>query len=329
MNKNSLVSVIMPVFNSEKYLRKSVRSILDQTWKNIELIVVNDGSTDNTEKILNEISSKDSRLKFIYQENKGVRRLAETLNSGLELCTGDYVTMFPSDDVCELDRFESQVKAFEDKEVVLVLSKMNLIDENGKVTGIASPSNKEIKSLTDDKELFKSYIRRNFISQPTVIFKRSTLINIGGYQQKDYMYAEDYPTQMEFIGKGKWAFVDKNVANYRIHPGQMTNIHTRQMYKTDTLYRLRCIKYNKFNLSHDEKILLRKDVLYNFYHGFFRCGLSEWSSNNKHDAKKFFKIALIRGNRSTKFKSLASYILVSLGVSFAYLNYLSKFRSIT
>ena len=107
-------SVVIPTWNRATILPKSIDSVLRQTYQNLELIVVDDGSTDATGDIVKSIS--DPRLKYLYQDNKGVRRLAETINAGLSVTSGELVTMFPSDDICEKNRFELQIKAFDDPE---------------------------------------------------------------------------------------------------------------------------------------------------------------------------------------------------------------------
>ena len=90
-----LISVIMPVYNVEQYLRRSIESVLNQTFKDFELICINDGSTDNSLEILNEYATKDPRIQIINQENAG---LSCARNSGLEIVQGEYIAFIDSDD---------------------------------------------------------------------------------------------------------------------------------------------------------------------------------------------------------------------------------------
>lgn len=314
--KGKLVSVIMPAFNSEKFIRQAIDSILGQSYRRIELVVVNDGSTDSTLDIIDSYIEKDSRIKVVSQDNKGVRRLAETLNVGLNLCSGELVTMFPSDDICELDRFEHQVESFDDEQVTLSFGKMRLISDQGNVIGMAEPSLKELQALGNSDSLCSAYLVRNFISQPTVLFRRSKLVEKGGYQQLPYMYAEDYPTQMEFIGEGKWVYVNKFMARYRIHDGQMTNIHTSKMYRSDTIYRLRCLKrFTPRLITEKASKSIRKKIIENFYHGYFRTGLASWMKGDHVTARWYLGAAFQRGNRSTKIKAGLARTCISLGIS--------------
>ena len=93
-----LISIIVPVYNAEKYLQKCLDSILEQTYQNLEIIIVNDGSTDNSGQICHEYEQKDSRIIYMEKENGGV---SDTRNTGLDRMTGSYVTFVDSDDWLE------------------------------------------------------------------------------------------------------------------------------------------------------------------------------------------------------------------------------------
>lgn len=98
-----LISVIIPVYNVEKYLEQSINSVLNQTYKNLEILLVNDGSTDNSGKICNELSIKDERIKVIHKENGG---LSSARNAGLDIAKGKYITFLDSDDCIIPDAYE-------------------------------------------------------------------------------------------------------------------------------------------------------------------------------------------------------------------------------
>lgn len=101
---NGLISIIVPIYNTENYLRKCIDSIINQTYKNIEIILVNDGSTDNCGKICDEYIDKDNRVKVMHKKNAG---LSCARNSGLGLCRGEYIGFVDSDDWVEDNMFES------------------------------------------------------------------------------------------------------------------------------------------------------------------------------------------------------------------------------
>ncbi len=100
IDKQPLISIIVPVYKTEKYLDKCLKSIVNQTYKNLEIILVDDGSPDNCPKMCDEWAEKDDRIKVIHKVNDG---LANARNSGIEMCTGDYVMFADSDDFLELD----------------------------------------------------------------------------------------------------------------------------------------------------------------------------------------------------------------------------------
>ena len=100
MNENTKISVIIPVYNVEKYLRQCLESVINQTYKNLEIILVNDGSTDNSGKICEEYALKDERIKVIHKENGGI---SSARNTAVDIAKGEYITFIDSDDDVELD----------------------------------------------------------------------------------------------------------------------------------------------------------------------------------------------------------------------------------
>ena len=126
---NKLISIIMPVYNAEKYLNRSIESIMNQTYNNIEIILVNDGSTDNSLEICTSYQEKDNRIKLINQANKGV---SFARNKGIDEATGDYIMFIDSDDYVEKNMIEDMVSKITEDDIDLVISgiKMDYI-KNG------------------------------------------------------------------------------------------------------------------------------------------------------------------------------------------------------
>src|SRR5690348_7082970 len=113
---NSRVTVLMPVYNSEKYIWAAIHSVINQTWNDFELLIVNDGSTDGTQEIIKSFA--DDRIVLINQENGGV---AKALNKGLMHAKGDYIARFDADDICFPDRLEEQVNFLDKHEDYVVV----------------------------------------------------------------------------------------------------------------------------------------------------------------------------------------------------------------
>ncbi len=104
---SKLISVIVPVYNTEKYLEKCLDSVCNQTYKNLEIIIINDGSTDNSQKIIDSYLKRDSRIKTFYQKNQG---LSETRNKGMDVANGEYIAFVDSDDWMDTDTFEKAIE---------------------------------------------------------------------------------------------------------------------------------------------------------------------------------------------------------------------------
>lgn len=114
---DSLISVIVPIYNVEKYLDRCVDSIINQTYKNLEIILVDDGSPDNCPKMCDDYAEKDSRIKVVHKENGG---LSDARNVGMEVATGEYVSFIDSDDYISLDFYETLLETIVDNDSDIV-----------------------------------------------------------------------------------------------------------------------------------------------------------------------------------------------------------------
>ena len=148
------VSVVMPVYNAEKYLAKSIESMLGQTLKEIELILVNDGSKDNSLKICEEYKSKDSRVTVIDKKNEGA---CISRNTGIEKARGKYIQLVDADDYIENNMLEEQYNLAEqtDAEVVMCGMKFDVHQKNGQVvTSESHYKDMILKSQEEIKPIF-------------------------------------------------------------------------------------------------------------------------------------------------------------------------------
>jgi glycosyltransferase involved in cell wall biosynthesis len=314
---NPLISVIIPVFNNDKFVGRTIQSLIDQTYENWELIIIDDGSTDGTENVIKSFG--DSRISYSYQNNLGVKRLAQTINNGLVKTKGELVTMLPSDDTWINNKLEKQVSIFEDPKVVLCFGKMNLIDENDKIIGYSKRPQQlgKIKNNTLG-EILREMLVSNFIPQPTVLIRKSALTAIGGYLQPEGLFAEDYPTQLALALIGEFRYLDIPLANYRMHGNQMTRNHQLNMVKTDVQYVLEFFK------SLDPKIqaitawnaeTLKRRLDKRLYSTYFQVGRFELLKKNWTEARRNFVTAIMRGDLESKAKSIPGFLF-----SFFHLN---------
>lgn len=194
---NSLVSVIIPVFNAELTIRRALDSIINQTYKNIEIIIVDDGSTDNTLQEINQI--QDHRIKIIKNiKNLGI---SKTFNKGLSVSTGNFIARQDADDYSDIKRIESQVKyLINNPDVDIVGSNAKLFDEK-KIWGQISHSQKPEQ---------QNWLSGCQIVAASMLLRSSVVKKIGGYSE-DLPRAEDYEFFLRSIKNG---FQIENVNEY-------------------------------------------------------------------------------------------------------------------
>jgi glycosyltransferase involved in cell wall biosynthesis len=224
MEKKYKLSVIMPVYNGQKYLRKALVSILNQTYKDFELIIINDGSTDETHKILSTI--RDNRLKVLNNtKNIGVTK---SLNIALKLAQGEYIARADADEINIKKRFQEQVDFLNSNpDYVGVGSKFHLIDEDDKPL-----QEKEVRvgyksiSITD-KEIRQKLIIRNQIIHPSVMIRKKALKRVG-YYREIFNGAEDYDLWFRLLRIGKFCNLPTELIKRRWHKEVVTrNSHIK------------------------------------------------------------------------------------------------------
>ena len=128
--ENQLISIIVPIYNVEKYLKKCIESIINQTYKNIEIILVDDGSPDNCGIICDEYSQKDKRIIVIHKENGG---LSDARNKGIDIAKGDYLTFIDSDDFVNIDYIEKLYNSIKLNNTKLAQCGISKVNENNEI----------------------------------------------------------------------------------------------------------------------------------------------------------------------------------------------------
>lgn len=198
------LSVIMSVFNGEKYVRETVESVLNQSFRDFEFIIVNDGSTDGTSEILR--SFKDERIRIINQENRG---LTKSLNRGIGVSEGKYIGRIDCGDIAFEKKFEVQLNFLgENKDICGVGTWANLIDEKGNVIG-------ELKYPTEYEEIKKIILRYNPFVHPSLVFRRELFDEIGPYDES-FEYAQDYDLVLRAVSKFKIVNLPEILLNYQV-----------------------------------------------------------------------------------------------------------------
>ena len=210
-----LISVIIPIYNTEKYLRESLDSVINQSYKNLDIILINDGSTDNSKKICEEYVNKDSRVRLINQENKGA---AIAKNIGLDLIKGDLFTILDSDDILHSNNLEILYVNMINTNADIVEGNFttNLDEFNSKSIVKDHINIEDIKIFNTEKALEKLIINERCHSTPwNKLYKTELLKNIKF--PKDKYIDDEYWTYKLFLNAKYISSINLVTYYYRQH----------------------------------------------------------------------------------------------------------------
>jgi len=245
MEKNTLVSIILPVYNGEKYLSESVESCLNQTYKNIELIIVNDCSTDATLQIANEFASTDKRVKVVT--NKINKRLPASLNIGHNLATGNMLTWTSDDNLYLSNAIEVMVSTIVNRNADFVYTNFIQIDENSN----------ELRTfyLEEPQEL----LWRNVVGA-CFLYKKNVYKNNKGYNEELFM-VEDYDFWLRAFMKHKFIHINKILYKYRVHSQSLTNEinivnSEKQLIFVNNKYKMYSSVFNEYKFPNELQKLI-------------------------------------------------------------------------
>lgn len=205
---NSLISVIVPVYKVEPFLHKCIDSIINQSYKNLEIVLINDGSPDNCGKICDDYASKDSRIKVIHQQNKG---LSGARNAGLDLCIGDYVSFVDSDDWIEYEMYEEMLGLLLEHKLDMVECDVNRTSEVNQ--------NKNIETqirIENSLEALKRIIKTSCFSVWRRLYKREVIENsrfLLNKTSEDIYFTIDLVQEISSLG-----YINLPFYNYRSNP---------------------------------------------------------------------------------------------------------------
>lgn len=235
------ISVVMPVYNAEKYLKEAIDSILNQTFTNFEFIIINDGSTDCSEEIVK--SYTDSRI--VYLKNNGNKGLVYTLNRGLNLARGEYIARMDSDDIAMPDRFRKQV-AYLDKNSRVGICAMG-IEYFGEMSGKRYFSDRS-------EEISVDLMFQCALCHPTVMIRKSMLINNCLAYDPSYEKAEDYRLWCQAITKLEIVTLKEVGVKYRIHKNQVTQKFNSIQMEASNRVRTEYLKDLEITVSEEEMV---------------------------------------------------------------------------
>jgi glycosyltransferase involved in cell wall biosynthesis len=211
--KKDLVSVIIPTYNASLYLCRSVQSALSQTYPYMEIIIVDDGSTDDTKGVIKQF---ENQVTYIYKENGGP---ASARNIGIQLSTGEYIAFLDADDYCMPDKLTEQINFLKQNPKYHMVHSNALINEPDKEL---YPAFIDLKPLTGD--IFKALFKDNQINNLTVVVKRECIEAINGLdERRELIGIEDYDLWLRIALKYKIGYLDNIVGVYHIHGNNIFN----------------------------------------------------------------------------------------------------------
>lgn len=209
------VTVLMPVYNGETYIGEAVDSILNQTHRDFEFLIINDGSTDGTAGVLDELAARDARIRVVHQEN---RDQPATLNRGLSLARHDWVAIIDHDDVCMPDRLEKQLRVIAENESVRVVGTYAYeISGDGKFIGsvpLGPTTVPEFRALRAANEWVT-------LVHSSVMLHRPTIVALGGYRE-EFGSAADSDLWSRVADEHDVIALPEYLVLYRIHVNSMS-----------------------------------------------------------------------------------------------------------
>lgn len=232
------ISVIMPAYNAAAFIEQTIESVLAQTYRDFELIVVNDGSTDSTLEIVEKCASRDRRVKVFTQANAGT---APTLNRGIDLASGEWVFLMHADDLMRPNRLERQLAFIQDHpELTVVSCLVRHIDSRNRVIG------KNNSKLITPEGVAKVIAADGLIgiSHPAVAFRKSAVVAVGGYRQA-FWPAEDIDLWNRLVENDCKILVQPEyLLDYRMH-GNSASIAGARLTRTKVRWLKECMLHRR------------------------------------------------------------------------------------
>lgn len=287
-----MVSVILPTYNgaSRGYLKTAIESVLLQSEQDIELIIVNDGSTDETGQVCMKYSA-DPRVKYMHQHNKG---LAAARNLGIRSARGEYICLIDDDDIWKKDKIKRQIEVFEgsqDQGLGMVYCAVELIDGKGKILGV------RYKDAGVDT-CHRLLLEGNIVSSPSSVMIKKDVLEKTGIFNEDMKSAEDLELWLRISRRYAIRSMPEDLAQYRLCANSITvNFSDREEFFEYSLY-LKLVQEGLVNGLDKNKI---------FRNLYERTAGRRFSMGDYRKVRKFHRLAASYG--STSFYSKGLFIL--------------------
>jgi len=293
MSNFPLVSIIIPVYNRDKYIKQGLDSILDEDYPNKEIVIINDGSTDNTDSVIKDwIKQHQNDIKVIYKsrENKGFIR---TLNELIDVSNGKYIVFFGSDDYLKNNGIRKRyeyLKNHPDK--LMVLADCNLIDEESNLiyeSTLISVGKVNKKLLFDNEGMKKFMILNGFTPGATLMANKKIYSLLGKYDES--LHAEDWVYYIKAVSKNLLGYIDEIVSAYRVHSNNMCASDTI-ITVTKEHYKVAIESFKDFKELKYKYYLLLKLIYLSIFIPYITLKLKLVHSQEKYKNKKFAELII-------------------------------------
>jgi glycosyltransferase involved in cell wall biosynthesis len=258
-----VVSIITPTFNHGKYLVECIRSVCNQSFRNWELLILDDGSTDETPIIAKKYCEADPRIQYHRQENIGIFRLAETYNKGLKLAKGEFIAILEGDDYWVSNKLELQANYLQSNPACVLSwgQAQSINSESGHIYGIyPSLTDTESKYFNNNPvgSILNIFYFNNCIPALSMLIRKNALLQIGGFKQPYNLPLVDIPTLYELALIGEFNFIPQPLGSWRIYASQVTKTYTAQIMEGfHTLAITAFTEHSRLN-SFDFSVTVRK-----------------------------------------------------------------------
>lgn len=318
MNDNPLISVIIPIYNISLLIERCVYSIINQTYKNLEIILVNDGSIDNSGEICDELSQKDKRIKVIHKKNGG---LSDARNCGIHKSTGDYISFVDGDDYidkCAYERIVEKIKEYHPEVVIGNATKINIYTKTMESLMKPKPiEGKVVKGI----EYFVESIKDGSMAVCAwlSICQRDFLIKNNLFFKENILHEDTHWTPRMLLCAEKVVYLDYKFYNYMIREGSIMTKKDKTKNGIDiinTCYELEGL-FNSINSRHYRKII--NDYLLDLYLAAIFVG-----KLHRKDYKDILRKTFVAGKIGTISTFLKSVLFIISPKVYYIANFFSK-----
>ncbi|MFM2052465.1 MAG: hypothetical protein RL456_502 [Pseudomonadota bacterium] len=308
-SSHELISVVIPAYNAQRTLREAIDSVRAQTWPNLEIVVVNDGSTDGTGAMLDALAGRG--LRVIHQPNGG---LAQARRAGVEVARGRWIALMDADDVAHPQRLAVQAEVMRRLDVVMCGTDFDAFDEHGRRMGayaaryysMIGQAPQGIGSLLGERteiacadgavpvwhgDAYRALAHGNFMHPPTLMFRRDLLDRIGGFEDGARSMC-DWDFIVRAARAGRIAHVGRALLDYRLHAAQMSSPRHRARATRDTLL------VSERICARDQSLYLEDLPRFLGELGFFCVDAADaWAEHDRREAARLLARSVLRYGR--------------------------------